>query len=159
LIIADEDITEILKPGEKIVLHIAGASAFIFKGYLERATQDIDTYNRQENEIEEFLERYDISSSCNGIMNICDNYISRLERLNLPLRNIDAYLLSDYDMIIAKMCTTRSKDFWDIINSGILDYIDIEEPKNIIKEDYCGLVDIEKMLNELEILLIHHKGG
>lgn len=72
--------------------------------------------------------------------------------LNLPLENIDLFVLSDYDLIISKLGSARPKDIHDIIESGLIFKIDFDRLEEIIKEELASVGDPKRLWGDIEYL-------
>ncbi|PKM82771.1 MAG: hypothetical protein CVU89_04525 [Firmicutes bacterium HGW-Firmicutes-14] len=148
----DKKLGSIIPKGTKIQLIIIGSGSFILKGLLSRVTYDIDTYNISDKKVRHVLAEYNISDMGARVMTICENFDRRLEKVNLPLENIDLFVLSNYDMIISKLGSTRPKDILDIIDSGLIFIIDFDRLEEIIKEELASIGDTRRIWSDIEYL-------
>ncbi len=148
----DEELGKIIPKGMKTRLILIGSSAFILKDLLTRATYDIDTFNITDKKVRDVLARYNISDIGARIMTVCENYDHRLEKVNLPLGNIELFVLSDYDLIISKLGSARPKDIHDIIESGLIFKIDFDRLEEIIREELASVGDPKRLWGDIEYL-------
>lgn len=156
----DEQLGKILPNGIKTQLIIIGASAFVLKGLLTRVTFDIDTLNIIDKKVRDILAVYNICDRGGRIMTICENYDNRLEKVNLPLHHIDLYVLSDYDLIISKLGSTRPKDIGDIIDSGLIFRIDFDRLAEIVRNELASVGDTRRIWSDIEYLkILREEGG
>jgi len=125
---------------------------------LSRVTYDIDTFNITDQKVRKILAEFNISDIGARVMTVCENFDHRLEKVNLPLKHIDLFVLSDYDMIISKLGSTRPKDICDIIDSGLIFRIDFNRLEKIIREEVWEILDVYGVtLNILKCCVM--KGG
>jgi hypothetical protein len=148
----DKKLGKIVPKGLKTRIIIIGSGAYILKDLLLRLTYDIDTYIITDNNVRELLAEYNISDMGGRIMTVCENFDQRLETVNLPLNNIDLYVLSDYDMIISKLGSARPKDLQDIIDSGLIYKIDFSRLEEIIRDELVSMGDPRRISNDIEYL-------
>lgn len=121
----DED-ADLLFDGEdkRFRMVIVGGSALVLLETITRATRDIDALDVSP-EIVSLLERYDINTNVAAYMNNFPyNYDDRLVPIRTGGRRIDFYTASLEDVVIAKLCSARSKDRQDIVTPSVLAEID-----------------------------------
>ena len=92
IVIADTELEEILQKNERIKLTIVGSSAFIIKKYLNRTTRDIDVYITADKRIKEILDNNAINDRCMPIINICEGFEKRVNKINLNLKHIEVFV-------------------------------------------------------------------
>jgi hypothetical protein len=148
----DQRLKDILQNDLTIDLIIIGSGAFLLKGLLTRVTYDIDTFTINDNKVRLILEEYNINDAGSRIMTICENYDKRVEKVNLPLEKINLFVLSDLDLVISKLGSTRPKDIQDIIESGLINKIDFDTLENIIKEELASPVNPQRLWGDYNYL-------
>lgn len=156
LIAADEGLSQILDNDKKISLILIGGSAMIIKGLLSRVTLDIDTYTITESNAKKFLEDFDINDRAASIMNICDDFEQRLEKVTIDFNHLEVYILGNEDIIISKLGTGRPKDIADLVNSKIYEKVDLEFVGELIRSN-CFIGD--RVWKDYEYLKSFKNGG
>lgn len=127
---------------------------------MSRVTYDIDTFNITDQKVRKILAEFNISDIGARVMTVCENFDHRLEKVNLPLKHIDLFVLSDYDMIISKLGSTRPKDICDIIDSGLIFRIDFNRLEKIIREELASVGDPRRIWGDIEYLkMLRDEGG
>jgi len=121
---------------------IVGSGALVVRGYLARATADIDILGA-DNRLYSLMELYDMNGDVNAFMDhFAYNYEDRLDPLISGLI-IDFYTASLEDIVIAKLCSNRPDDLTDIelvaglVNWEMLEklaYDEDELKRNILSE-------------------------
>ncbi|WP_028309565.1 DUF6036 family nucleotidyltransferase [Desulfitibacter alkalitolerans] len=152
IIIADTELEEVLQKNERIKLTILGSSAFIIKKYLNRTTRDIDVYITADKRIKEILDNNAINDRCMPIINICEGFEKRVNKVNLNLKHIEVFVLGDYDLLISKIGTGRPKDLDDIVQSGLIEKIDFNKLESIIKEELATAVNEQRLWSDVNYL-------
>lgn len=135
LLILDEKVGE-LKFQDKVQFVIFGGAAFLLRTTF-RPTSDIDVYLLQEEgyiKIEEILNEVDINTNIQRILEMPpkEDFVKRMEKLNVEFESIEVYVASAYDLIISKLFSTRGdKDTNDLIRSDLLDQVDISHLREL----------------------------
>lgn len=115
----DEDVDLMFDGNKRFSMVIVGGCALILLNVISRATSDIDVFDAS-SEIVDLLEKYDINTRVESfINNFPYNYSDRLIELHRG-RKIDFYSASLEDVVIAKLCSVRDKDWQDITNEKLL---------------------------------------
>jgi len=106
---------------------IVGGGALVLRGYLARATSDIDILGA-DGRLYALMELYDMNGDVNAYMDhFAYNYEDRLDPL-LSGSIIDYYTASLEDIVIAKLCSNRPEDLTDIeLVAGKIDWEILEK--------------------------------
>ncbi len=153
ILVADQELNKVVRENEKVELILIGASAFLLKDLISRRTNDIDTYTIEDAEVKKILISNDINGDGSSIMTICEDFNERLDKVNLPLKNIDLYILGDYNLIISKLGhRTRPQDFQDIIESKLIYRINFDFLEKLLKEKLFTPTDEGYLWSEFRIL-------
>jgi len=100
---------------------IIGGGMLVLRGYITRATDDIDILEADKR-LYGLMELYDMNGRANAYINSFPfNYEDRV-RLEWSGKKIDYFTASLEDVVIAKLCGSRDKD-WEDLNV-VADYID-----------------------------------
>lgn len=135
LLILDERIGQ-MNLLDKVQLVIFGGAAFLLRCSF-RPTSDIDVYMLQEKRytnIEKILNEVDINTDIQRILEMPpkEDFVERMDKLEISFESIEVYVASAYDLIISKLFSTRGdKDANDLIRSDLLDQVDLDELRNI----------------------------
>lgn len=116
----------------KLKFVIFGGTAFMFYLTDFRATKDIDVYylerQIQDDQMIMMLDQeYRIRSQVQNIATFPVGFEDRLKQLNIPFEKMEVYLPAIVDLICTKAFSERVKDEEDILDSGILDYCDLDQ--------------------------------
>ncbi|MCK8825359.1 DUF6036 family nucleotidyltransferase [Fuchsiella alkaliacetigena] len=123
---------EFLSRKRKFQIVIVGGAAFLLKHNLNRTTNDIDSL-KLEYELKKYISEnsdlFHINDNCYNIMLKHPDYEDRLVKMNInyDFKMLKIYVMSDYDLIIAKFGRGHREDINDILKSEILDSIDQDE--------------------------------
>lgn len=112
---------------------IVGGGALILRGYISRATDDLDILGAN-SKIYGLMELYDMNGNVNAYM---DNFPYNYEDRLAPLwsgNKIDYYTASLEDIVISKLCSNRGDDLSDIEN--VVRHIDWEILDKLAKDDH-----------------------
>lgn len=119
----DEEADLSLESEDRCYLVLVGGGALVLQKYLSRATHDLDAISVS-SELLSLLEKYDINCRVQAyINNFPYNYEDRL----IPLiygRKIDFYTASPEDIVIAKLCSVRPVDQFDVETKEVLRNLD-----------------------------------
>ena len=152
LFIVDALLLEVLSTGERVELIIFGSSAFSLKGLITRHTADIDTYTIKNERVRTILENYDFNDRGSNIVNLCEDFEDRLERLNIDLTCLDVYVLGNYDLIVSKIGTNRPQDIEDIKESGLIDATDFDFLEILLATRLSTPVNEERIWNDFRYI-------
>ena len=109
----DEDVDAVFDESGRFQIIIVGGGALILRGYLSRATEDIDIISA-DMQLYDLMSAYDMNGHVNAyINNFPYNYEDRTELVWSGSR-IDYYTASLEDIVIAKLCSNRPDDISDI---------------------------------------------
>ena len=133
----DED-ADLLFEGEgRFTCILVGGSALILLGYITRATHDIDVLKTPP-ELLSLLSKYDMNNNVSAHMdNFPDDYLDRVQKLDLPTQKIDFYTLSLEDLVVSKLAAGRDKDLADIATPKVLEALDwtqLEESADLVEQ-------------------------
>ena len=125
---------------QKIRFIIFGGTAFLLETD-HRATWDIDIVLLDKITSEEMsiLNENYVNNNMQGVMHIppLEEIISRMRPLNIDFQRIEVYLPHPHDLIFSKLLgRADQRDINDVVYSGILDKIDLEQ----LKEEYNDYV-------------------
>lgn len=124
LLKADEEISMMFEPSHKVDVVIGGGSVLIIRNLISRQTPDIDTIGFY-SELENVFNKYDMNSRMNAFSDcLPENYENRLEKIELPTKAINYYMLSLEDLVLMKLFSHRGKDLNDISDAKVLATID-----------------------------------
>jgi len=105
---------------------IVGGGALVLRGYIARATDDIDTLET-DSKLFGLMELYDINGRANAYINsFLWNYPDRIE-LFMTGKKIDYFTASLEDIVVSKLCADREQDLndlaavADVVNWELLD--------------------------------------
>ncbi|MFC0476836.1 DUF6036 family nucleotidyltransferase [Robertmurraya beringensis] len=135
LLILDDNIG-LISLRDKVRFVIFGGAAFLLRTPF-RPTSDIDVYMLEEKgyaEIEVMLNELDINTNIQRILEMPpkEDFIQRMERLDIDFQHIEVFVASAYDLIISKLFSTRgAKDAIDLIRSDLLDQVNIDELRDM----------------------------
>ena len=119
--------------------YLAGGSACVLAGYIERATMDFDFvdrgYSSRYAKVLKLLEPYDLLT--NYFAAVPKNYEERAERMD-GFENILVFLFSKEDIIASKIDRLSEKDIADI--EAMIHQIDKEMLYRCIGETYDNIV-------------------
>ena len=148
LIEADEEIYATFGNVSKIDVVIVGGSSLLLRGLLPRQTQDIDTINFVQT-IETIFNKHDINSRVLTFGDsLAENYVDRLEDLNLETKVITYKLLSLEDLVIMKLHSHRGKDYEDISNKDVVEVLDWNKLEQIISSGEADVSFNERKYKE-----------
>ena len=126
----------------RFTVTIVGGGMLVLRGYVARATDDIDVLEADKR-LYGLMELYDMNGRVNAYMNSFPfNYEDRI-KLEWSGRKIDYYTASLEDVVIAKLCGSRDRDWEDLkevarhVNWDILEKLatDEDELRNIKMSD------------------------
>lgn len=139
LIKLDQELSQ-LQRTQKIRFIIFGGTAFLLETE-HRATWDVDIIllARVSSEEMRILNKNDVNNNMQGLMQVppLDEIMARMRPLNVTFQNIEVYLPHLHDLIFSKLLGRGdSRDIDDVVKSGILDKVDLNE----LKEEYNDYV-------------------
>ena len=128
----------------KFQIVIIGGAALLLKHNLNRTTNDIDSL-KLEYELKKYISEnsdlFHINDNCYNIMLKHPDYEERLVEMNInyEFKMLKIYVMSDYDLIIAKFGRGHREDINDILKSGILDSIERDKLDKLMSTaiDFC----------------------
>ncbi len=132
LLKVDEETSLILSNSKKIAVVIGGGSVLLIKDLIDRQTIDIDTLGSYE-DLESLFNKYEMNSRMNAFSDsLPENYENRLEKIPLPTKALDYYMLSVEDLVIMKLFSNRDKDHKDITGRALLDSLNWDLLQDIV---------------------------
>ena len=132
--------------------YILGGAALIFHGLIQRTTMDIDTANKLGDNIKELIGEF-ISDNASEVVVLGRGYKERAVRfMEKELPYINVYLLSQEDLLVSKLISSRDKDIKDLVESSILTKSNIAKAKSIIKLEYNAKV-VDKLIKRLDHII------
>ena len=138
-----DDIVGYILPDYKIDLYLAGGSACILAGYLDRATNDFDIidigYTSTIGKILNYLQPYDLLDIRHAEIPI--HYMDRAIKLE-DYNNINVFVLSKEDIIASKIGRYSEKDKNDI--KILLKDIELELLKESIVDTISGIINVKR---------------
>lgn len=147
LIVFDEYIAQNF-PVMHVDMHLVGGSAFLLKNFGTRFTYDIDMVNRLSAQLKEVAESLGISDNASDVVVLPKYYEKRMTEFQYGFKHIRIFLLSDEDLLISKLGTSRIRDLKDARHSGILLRADIALVRQLINSSYTG-DQKDKLLRDL----------
>lgn len=137
---------------------ILGGAALVFYNLTKRATLDIDTVNRIDDNIRNDVSMF-ISDQASNVVKLNPKYKDRLVPYMTELSDIRVYLISQEDLIITKLYSGRKKDIGDLLESDILTVNNINSVVEILNNEYPSDIAmrytayIKKLLKKKENLI------
>jgi hypothetical protein len=122
---ADEYMGHMFPHIQKLEMIITGGSSFLLKGLKNKFTLDIDSITELDDDVKDFLESFAINNHAIEVTKLPTGYKERMVHFKSKCKILDLYLLSNEDLVLAKIGRCSSDDVADIVNTGILDYTDI----------------------------------
>jgi hypothetical protein len=130
----DADLLYGATPG-RFVCVIVGGGALILMDYITRATMDIDVIQHSP-QLNEIFNKYDFNCMVQAyICNFPYNFDDRFVKVDIETKKIDFYTASLEDIVIAKLCSCRDTDVYDIEQSSVLQNIDWERLDQLAEEE------------------------
>jgi hypothetical protein len=146
-----DDIIGHMLPNSSLEFYLAGGSACILAGFLERATKDFDIidigYSAFVGKILNYLQPYDLLDINHA--EISHNFKDRAILLN-DLKNIKVYVLSREDIIASKIGRYEEKDRNDIYI--LMGNADLNLVASCIKNTFGSIVNSLRKKRYLEHL-------
>ena len=150
LISADEEATMISSSSYTINVVLVGGSVLMIKGLMFRQTPDIDMVGITRG-LDSIFNKYDMNYRANAFSDTLPyNYEDRLEKLELPTKTIQYYMLSLEDLIIMKLHSGRDKDWKDITNKEVIKAINWEVLDSIIKNGELDYQSNERIISDFK---------
>ena len=140
----------------RFVVIIVGGGALVLRGYITRATDDIDTLDADKR-LYGLMEKYDMNAMANAYLNsFLFNYQDRAEHI-WSGKKIDYYTASLEDIVVAKICANRGTDIEDLeavvndINWDLLDtLVNDEDELRLISMSERGYADFKACYERFE---------
>lgn len=146
-----DDIIGYMMPGCNLALYLAGGSACILAGYLERATKDFDIidtgYTSTIGKILNYLQPYDLLDISHAEIPI--HFMDRAIKLE-GFKNINVFVLSREDIIASKIGRYNEKDKTDI--KMLLEGANINVLKESIADTIAGIINSNRKQRYLKHL-------
>lgn len=133
---ADEYMGAMFPDIQNLPLIITGGSSFLLKGLKNKFTLDIDTISDVSPEVSDYLESFAINNDALEVTKLPTGYQERLVHFKSKCKVLDIYLLSNEDLILSKLGRCSSDDIDDILNTEILDYVNMDK-LNQLAEQLC----------------------
>lgn len=127
LLMADEYMGHMFPHIEKLEMIITGGSSFLLKGLGNKFTLDIDSITELNEDVKDFLESFAINNHAIEVTKLPTGYKERLVHFKSKCKVLDLFLLSNEDLVLSKIGRCSSDDVADILNTGILDFTNIEK--------------------------------
>lgn len=120
----DEEVDLMFDTADQFKIVIVGGGALILLECISRATHDVDVLNAPQ-ELLDLMGSYDMNTNVKTFCsNFPYNYEDRLKPIDIPTRRIQYFTASLEDIVIAKLCSYRDKDFEDISSDSVVSRID-----------------------------------
>lgn len=127
IMMADEYMGHMFPHIQTLKMILTGGSSFLLKGLGNKFTLDIDSITELDADVAEFLESFAINNHAIEVTKLPSGYEERLVQFKSKCKVLDLYLLSNEDLVISKIGRCSSDDITDILNTGILDYTNMEK--------------------------------
>ena len=123
---------------KRLVCCFAGGAALMLLNFMDRRTRDGDVIYYSSPELLEYMHKYNFNPNViTYASEFPDNYLDRIEKIDLDTKIIDFYVLSLEDLVVSKLYGGRAHDLSDIRNEHIIKAIDwdkLEELFNLALE-------------------------
>lgn len=133
-LLADQFIQQVFPGLEKLELVIVGGASFILKGFDNKFTLDIDTISQLDSSILDYLESFSINNAASEVITISESYLERTRKLPTKCKVLDLRLISNEDLVLAKVGRSKASDIEDILETGILYETNLEVLEQIAAE-------------------------
>lgn len=120
----DEDVDLMFEGDDIFNVVIVGGGALILLERIIRMTHDVDILSAP-SALLDLMTEYDMNTRVKTFCsNFPYNYEDRLIPIDIPTKRVRYYTASLEDIVIAKLCSYRDKDFEDISSSEIVSALD-----------------------------------
>ncbi|MFF2531241.1 DUF6036 family nucleotidyltransferase [Brevibacillus sp. NPDC058079] len=133
-LMADQFINQIFPDLKKLELVIGGGACFLLKNFESKFTLDIDNVTRLDHEVLDYLESFSINNAASEVITISKSYYERTKKMPSKCKVLEVRLLSNEDLVLAKIGRSKASDIEDILNTGILYETNLELLEQIAAE-------------------------
>ncbi|WCF11511.1 DUF6036 family nucleotidyltransferase (plasmid) [Paenibacillus thiaminolyticus] len=132
--LADQFIQRLFPDISKLQLIIVGGASFLLKGFESKFTLDIDTISILDSDVQSYLESFSINSAASEVITLSKTYYERTTLIPSDCKVLELRVLSNEDLVLAKIGRSKSSDIMDILDTGIMYEINFELLEQIAKE-------------------------
>lgn len=137
-LMADQFIQQVFPDLKKLELVVVGGASFILKGFDNKFTLDIDTISELDANILDYLESFSINNAASEVITLSKSYMDRTRKLPTKCKVLDLRLISNEDLVLAKVGRSKESDIADILDTGIL-----YETNLVVLEQIAAELEIE----------------
>ncbi|MBP1309189.1 hypothetical protein JOD82_002209 [Paenibacillus sp. 1182] len=119
-LMADQFIKQVFPNLDRLELVIVGGASFLLKGFDNKFTLDIDTIAQLDSDVLNYLESFSINNASSEVITLSETYYERTVALPSHCKVLDLRMLSNEDLVLAKVGRSKRSDIDDILETGIL---------------------------------------